>query len=65
MGYFYGKALEFSRSWGLEKLIEALEILQIPILLKKLYADIKNNFDDYGFFLLVEIAYVMKLKWLR
>lgn len=65
MGYFYGKPLEYPRTWGLEKLIGALQILQVTVIEKKLYADIKNSFDDYGFFLLVQIAYMYKLKWLR
>jgi hypothetical protein len=37
----------------------------VPILEKQIINDIKNNFDEYGFFLLLSIAHKFKVKWLK
>lgn len=56
IGYFYGKELQFSRDWDLMKLLNVTATLGIPNLFKKITGDLKVNFDEYGFFLAMQIG---------
>jgi hypothetical protein len=62
ISYFYGKELKFERDWSAEKLLQSIKLLSIPTLEKLVLDDIKTNFDDYGFFLLLSIAHKFKVK---
>jgi hypothetical protein len=65
ISYFYGKELKIGRDWSIEKLLHSIQLLTVPTLEKMILNDMKINFDDYGFFLLLSVAHKFKVKWLK
>jgi hypothetical protein len=65
IGYFYGLEMELTRDWSIEKLLLSIRSLGVSLLENQIFGDIRDNFDDYGFFLLLSIAHKFNVKWLK